>query len=70
MKRLYKLENLECANCAAKMEEDIKKLDIIDDANIAFMTARLTLSSHDMPAAIEAAQKIVSKYEKDCRILV
>lgn len=69
MKRSYKLQNLDCANCAAKMENAINKIDGID-ASISFMTQRLLLESDDMESAVKAAQKEISKVERDCLILV
>ena len=70
MKKNFKLENLDCANCAAKMETAINKLDGVT-ANISFMTSRLTLEADDTEfnAAVEAAQKAISKVEPDCIIV-
>lgn len=70
MKKNFKLENLDCANCAAKMETAINKLDGIT-ANISFMTSRLTLEAEDaaFDAAVEAAQKAIKKVEPDCIIV-
>lgn len=70
MKKAFKMENLCCANCAAKMEHGIKKIDGVDNANIAFMTQRLTIETEgDMDEILDKAQKIVTKIEKDCRIV-
>ena len=41
MKKKYKLQDLDCAHCAAKMEEAIKKIDGVNDAAISFMTQKL-----------------------------
>ena len=38
MKKKFKLQDLDCANCAAKMEEAIKKIDGVNDASMSFMT--------------------------------
>ena len=43
MKKKFKLQDLDCANCAAKMEEAIKKIDGVTDASVSFMTQRLVL---------------------------
>lgn len=70
MKKAFKMENLCCANCAAKMEHGIKKIDGVDNANIAFMTQRLTIETEgDMDEILDKAQKIITKIEKDCRII-
>ncbi|MEA4923063.1 MAG: heavy-metal-associated domain-containing protein [Eubacteriaceae bacterium] len=70
MKRSYKLENLCCANCAAKIERELNRLPGIDSATIAFMAQRLNLEAEDMDTAVASAQKVVSKIEKDCVIKV
>lgn len=70
MKKSYKLENLCCANCAAKMERKIKKMDGITNADIAFMTQRLNIETEGEPDEIlDEVQKVISKIEKDCRII-
>ncbi len=71
MKRVYKLENLECANCAAKMERGIAKLDGVTSASVSFMTARLTIEADgaNFGEILDAAQKICSSVEKNCRIV-
>ena len=45
MKKTFRLEELDCANCAAKMENGIKKLDGVQDAAVSFMTQRLTIEA-------------------------
>lgn len=72
MKKKFKLENLCCANCAAKMEEGIKKLEYVNEASISFMTQKLTIDAQDdkMDEVVMAAQKVISGYEPDCRIVM
>ncbi len=72
MKKKFKMENLCCANCASKMEADINKLEYVNEATISFMTLKLTIDAQDekMDEVIAAAQKIVSGYELDCRIVM
>lgn len=72
MKKKFKLENLGCANCAAKMENDINKLEYVNEASISFMTQKLTIDAQDdkMDEVLAAAQKIISGYESDCRIVM
>ena len=45
MKKKFKLEDLDCANCAAKMEEAIKKIDGVNDASVSFMNQKLTIDA-------------------------
>ena len=47
MKKKFKMENLDCANCAAKMEEQIRKIPGVQEANMNFMTQKLTLEADD-----------------------
>ena len=71
MKKVYKLENLGCANCAAKMENSLKKLDGVNGASVSFMSARLTIDAEEenLPAILEKAQAIISKIERKCKIV-
>ena len=70
MKKKFKLENLDCAHCAAKMEEAINKLDGVT-ASISFMAQKLTLEAADdaFDKAVEDAQRVISSIEKDCIIV-
>ena len=43
MKKTYKMIDLDCANCAAKMEEAIKKIDGVTSASVSFMTQKMTI---------------------------
>ena len=65
MTKTFTLENLCCANCAAKIERKIAKLDGVDDVNIAFMTQKMTLEADDskMDGIIDEAKKIIGKIE-------
>lgn len=71
MKKVFKMQDLECAHCASKMEDAINKLDGVKNANINFMTMKLTIEadSENMNTILDEAQKICSKIEKDCIII-
>lgn len=71
MKKSYRLKNLGCANCAARMETDINKLDGVISAQIVFMTSRLKIetSTDDLDAILDQAQAIITSYEDDCVIV-
>ena len=47
MKKHFKLQDLDCANCAAKMENAVKKLDGVNDVAISFMTQKMTIDADD-----------------------
>ena len=72
MKKKFKVENLDCAHCAAKMEEAIKKIPGVTDAAMNFMTQKLTLEIADdanMDEIVEKAQECVSKVSIVCEII-
>lgn len=48
MKKIYVLEDLDCANCAAKIEEAVKKIDGVISASVSFMTQKLVLEAEDV----------------------
>jgi len=70
MKRSFKIEGLCCANCGAKIENNINKLEDVT-ATLSFMTQRLTIEAPDdkFDAVVEEAQRIASKIEEDCVIV-
>lgn len=72
MKKVYKLQDLDCANCAAKMERAILKLDGVQSANVSFITQKLTLEADDavFDRVLKAVVKCASKVEPDCTILI
>ena len=47
MKKVFELEDLDCANCAAKMEDAIRKLDGVQSVTISFMAQKMTLEAED-----------------------
>ncbi|HIY73047.1 MAG TPA: cation transporter [Candidatus Intestinimonas merdavium] len=71
MKKKFKLEDLDCASCAAKMEDAIKKLDGVNDASVSFLTQKLTLDADDarFEEILEQAVKVCRRVEPDCKIL-
>ncbi len=72
MKKIFRMENLDCANCAAKMETAIAKLDGVESVNISFITQKLIVEADeaDFPKIMKAAQKCVRKVEPDCKIIL
>lgn len=72
MKKIIKLEGLCCANCAAKIEEGVKKLDGVNDASLSFMTQRLTIEIEDgrEDEVVKAAQVIAEKIEPEAEFKV
>lgn len=71
MKKKFKLEDLDCANCAAKMENAIRKLDGVNDVNVSFMTQKMMLDAEDnkFDEIMEKVVAVCAKVEPDCKIL-
>ena len=72
MTRKFKMENLECANCAAKMERTIGKIDGVQRVNISFMMQTMTIEADesDFARIMELAKKQCRKIEPDCKIVL
>lgn len=70
MKKRFKLMDLDCANCAAKMEDAIKKIDGVNDAAVSFMTQKLSIDADDARFDEIMAQVVAvcRKVEPDCTI--
>ncbi len=65
MKRRYTLENLECANCAAKMEDKIKELDGVNSVTVNFITTKMVLDVEDdkFDSVLDQAKDIIKSIE-------
>lgn len=71
MKKTYKLDDLDCANCAAKMERAIKKIPGVNDASVVFMTQKLTIDSDtdDFEALMDEVERVIAKVEPDTHVI-
>ena len=72
MKKTFKLEDLDCANCAAKMEDAIKKLDGVTNANVSFIMQKITIEAADdrFDQIMKDVIKTIKKVEPDCRVIL
>lgn len=72
MKKKFKLQDLDCANCAAKMEEAIKKIDGVNDASVNFMMQKMTIDADDsrFDDIMKEVVTVCAKVEPDCKILL
>ncbi len=72
MKKTFKLRDLDCANCARKMEDAIKKLDGVESAAVSFMTQKLTIEAADerFDAVLKEAVKCIRRVEPDCEVVL
>ena len=71
MKKKFKMENLDCANCAAKMEDLIRKIPGVHEVSMNFMTQKLSLDAEDerFDEILAEAQKCCDRVDKGCRIV-
>ena len=71
MTKKFKMQDLDCANCAAKMEMLIKKIPGVEDASMNFMMQKLTLTAPEdrFEEIVREAQKVCTKVDDGCRIL-
>ena len=69
MKKKFRIE-VDCANCAAKMEEAVKKVNGVKDATVSFMTQKLAIEAEDerFDAIMQDVVKACKKVEPDCEI--
>lgn len=71
MRKSFKLDEIDCAVCAGKLENAIKKLDGVADAEVNFLTQKLTLEAADeaFESVLESVVKLAADIEPDCEIL-
>lgn len=70
MKKVFKLVDLDCANCAAKMERNILKIKGVQSASVSFMSQKLTLEAPDdqFEEIMDEVVRVCKKVEPDCII--
>ncbi|MDO4337061.1 MAG: heavy metal translocating P-type ATPase [Eubacteriales bacterium] len=67
--KTYLLENLGCAHCASKMEEQISKLDGVTDATITFATKQLRVTAQNPDRYLPQIRKICSSIESQVQVV-
>lgn len=72
MKKNFKLEGLDCANCAAKIEKNIKKLDGVKDATVSFFAQKLVLEADDetFDEIVKEVAALVHRVDPDCTMVL
>ena len=72
MVKTFRLNNLDCANCAAKMENAIRKLDGVNDISVVFMTQKMVLDADDarFDEILKKVVKLCRRVEPDMEILM
>ena len=71
MKKVYRLQDLDCANCAAKMERAINKIGGVERASVNFLTQRLAVEADEerFEEIMDEIARVCRKVEPDCKIL-
>lgn len=67
MKAVLKLEGLDCANCAAKIENEVQRIPGVEEASVTFMTQKMTIVApdEDIERIVEEATRLTKKLEGD-----
>ncbi|MBQ3572320.1 MAG: cation transporter [Clostridia bacterium] len=71
MKKVFKVENVDCAHCAMKMQQGIEKINGVESAVLNFMTQRLTIEFDEtkQERILEEAEKACKKIDRDVKII-
>lgn len=71
MKKSLKLEDLDCANCAAKIEKDVANLDGVESASVNLLSQKMVIECDENKVAdiVKSIKKIVGKYEPDVEVI-
>ena len=72
MKKTFELEDLDCANCARKMQEAVEKIEGVNSCSVNFMTQKMILDADDekFNAILKEAIAVMTKVEPDCTVIV
>ncbi len=72
MKKTFKLDEVDCANCAAKMENQIRKIDGVTYAAISFMAQKLVIEADDsiFDEVVKRAAAVCKKIDSDCKVVI
>ena len=68
MKKTFKLDEIDCANCALKLEEALRRVDGVQEVKVNFLSQKLTLTASDdaFDAVLKQVVKTARKVEPDC----
>lgn len=71
MRKSFKLDEIDCANCARKLQDELARLDGVDAVSVNFMTQKLTLSAADecFDDVLERVVTLAARIEPDCEIV-
>ena len=72
MKKSFVIEELDCAHCAAKIEEEIKKIEGVNSVSVNFLAQKMTIDANDekFDEILKKAVEICKKVEPDCNVIL
>lgn len=72
MKKTFRLEELDCANCAAKMERAISEMPEVNSVSVNFMAQKMVIDIDEdkFDATMKKVQKAIAKVEPDCTVIM
>ena len=72
MKKVFKLIDLDCANCAKKMEDAVSKIEGVESASVSFISQKMTVTADEskFDEIMKQAVKVCKKIEPDCQIVL
>ena len=71
MRKSFKLDEIDCANCARKLQDELARLDGVDAVSVNFLTQKLTLSAADerFDDVLERVVALTARVEPDCEVI-
>lgn len=71
MRKSFRLDEIDCANCARKLQDELAQLDGVDAVSVNFLTQKLTLTAADdrFDAVLDQVVKTAARVEPDCEIV-
>lgn len=71
MKKTFVLDDLDCANCAAKIENDVREIEGVISASVSFMSGKLVLEAEEerFEEILNAAEKLIAKVDSDVTLV-
>ena len=72
MTKTFKMQDLDCANCARKMEDAIRKLDGVTEVHVNFLTQKMILTADDarFDEIVKEAVKCIRRVDSECRVVL
>ena len=71
MRKSFKLDEIDCANCARKLQDELAKIDDVDAVSVNFLTQKLTLTAADerFDEVFDRVIALAARVEPDCEIV-